>query len=158
MSGILQRFKRHPKKKPNLQRCTHCICRLGSVTCATAQGKLHNCITMSNTMQFNIRFRIKSHVSNSRGPLSVYLVMCAYICTYLPRQPSLFPTLSVSTSPYISLCLSLSLAVSATKFLLRTRRHQSPTPQRPNNPAIGLPGGDTPPLTLSNHNMSILKK
>lgn len=111
MSGILQRFKRHPKKKPNLQRCTHCICRLGSVTCATAQGKLHNCITMSNTMQFNIRFRIKSHVSNSRGPLSVYLVMCAYICTYLPRQPSLFPTLSVSTSPYISLCLSLSLSL-----------------------------------------------
>lgn len=121
MSGILQRFKRHPKKKPNLQRCTHCICRLGSVTCATAQGKLHNCITMSNTMQFNIRFRIKSHVSNSRGPLSIYLVMCAYICTYLPRQPSLFPTLSVSTSPYISLCLSLSRCV----------RHQIPVAYTP---------------------------
>ena len=124
MSGILQRFKRHPKKKRNLQRCTHCTCRLGSVTCATAQGKLHNCITMSNTMQFNIRFRIKSHVSNSRGPLSVYLVMCAYII-YVhishANQPSLFPTLSVSTPPYISLCLSLSRCV----------RHQIPCAYTP---------------------------
>ena len=112
MSGILQRFKRHPKKKTNLQRCTHCTCRLGSVTCATAQGKLHNCITMSNTMQFNIRFRIKSHVSNSRGPLSVYLVMCAYICTYLPRQPTLSLSNSLCFDPpptYLFASLSLSL-------------------------------------------------
>ena len=79
MTGILQRFKRHPKQTPNLQRCTNCTCRLGSVTCATAQSQFHNCKTMSNTMQLNIRVQIKSRVSNLRGPLSVYLVMCMYM-------------------------------------------------------------------------------
>ena len=115
MSGILQRFKRHPKKKRNLQRCTHCTCRLGSVTCATAQGKLHNCITMSNTEHDAIQHTISNQITRfelARTIVSLSCYVCIYnICTYLPRQPtlSLSNSLCFDSSLHISLPFSLSL-------------------------------------------------